>query len=178
MTTTGDRFEVEALRCERDGNGFTAWKTIILGNYPSVLALRDALIERNVQIGDLAAEMLRLTTFKLFSPYGSMDLSVVAVSQLVPGSDRASFANIHAHALKAGLYLCPPEVAPQLRLQYPDQKIGEYLLVGMAPLPTASGSDACFVVGNGGAGLLITGRFAEPRLTVSSRSKIVLALRQ
>jgi hypothetical protein len=178
MTTTNDSFDVAALRCERDGDGFTARKTIILGNYPSALALRDALTERNVQIGDLAAEMLRLPTFELFSPYGSMDLSVVAVSQLVPGSNRVTFANIHAHALEAGLYLCPPEVAPQLRLQYPDQKIGEYLLVGMKPLPIASGSVACFVVGNGGAGLLIIGRFAEPRLTISSRSKIVFALRQ
>jgi hypothetical protein len=174
MTTPGASLDVAALRCERDD--FTTWKTIILGNYPSALALRDALIERNFQIGGLAAEMLRLPTFKLFSPYGSLDLSVVAVGQLVPGSDHATFADIHAHALEAGLHLCPPEVALQLRLQYLDQKIGEFLLVGMKPLPTASGSGACFVVGNGGAGLLIIGRLAEASLTVSSRSRFVFAL--
>jgi hypothetical protein len=89
MTTTSDRIDVAALRCERDGNGFTAWKTIILGNYPSALALRDALIEQNVQIGDLAAEMLRLPTFKLLSPYGSMDLSVERLSRC-PRTTRSS----------------------------------------------------------------------------------------
>ena len=75
--------------------------------------------------------------------------------------------------MEAGLDLCPPEVGPQLRLQYADQKVGEFLLIGMKPLPTASDSDACFVVGNGGAGLLIIGRSAGPNLTVTSRSQFV-----
>lgn len=120
--------------------------------------------------------MLRLPTFKLSSPRRSIDLIIVAVGQLLPEHDSATFANIHAHALEADLHLCPPEVGPQLRIQYQDQKIGEFLLVGMKPLPTARGSDACFVVGNGGAGLILIGRSAEAGLTVSSRSRFVFAL--
>jgi hypothetical protein len=149
-----------------------------MGNYRTVIALRDALVQQDIWIGDLAAQMLRLPTFTLTSAYTSIDLSVVAVRQLGFGSDRASFAEIYAHAMEVGLDLCPPEVGPQLRLQYPDQKVGEYLLIGMEPLPTASGSDACFVIGNGGAGLLIIGRSAGADLTVPSRSRFVFVLRR
>ena len=105
MTATRDGLNVAALRCDHAPR----WKTIILGNYPNVFALRDALIERHVGIGDRAAEMLRLPTFKLSSPRHNIDLIIVAVGQLLPEHDSATFANIHAHALEADLHLCPPE---------------------------------------------------------------------
>jgi hypothetical protein len=107
--------------------------------------------------------------------YANVDLSVMTAGALVHRSDGATFAEIHAHAIELGLELCAPEVGPQLRLQYPDQRLGEYLLIGMAPLPTADGSAACFVVGNGGAGLIIIGRSAEADITVSSRARFVFA---
>jgi len=61
------------------------------------------------------------------------------------------------------------------RLRYLDQRRGEYLLIGMAPLSTVDGSAACFVVGNGGAGLIIIGRSAGADMTVSSRTRFVFA---
>jgi hypothetical protein len=48
----------------------------------------------------------------------------------------------------------------------------------MAPLPTADGSAACFVVGNGGAGLIIIGRSAGADMTVPSRTRFVFARSQ
>ena len=176
VTAIGNGWDGAPVGC--DQAGATAWKTIILGNYRTAYALRDALHQQPIWIGDLAAEMLRLPTFTLVSADTSIDLAVVAVSQLGLGLSHASFAEIHAHAMELGLGLCPPEVGPQLRLQYLDQKAGEYLLIGMQALPTASGTDACFVIGNGGAGLLIIGRSAEADLTVPSRSRFVFALRR
>lgn len=167
---------VASAGCDRAAPEVNAWRTLTVGNYRSPVALRDALIQRNMQIGDLAAEMLRLPTFKMMSEAVRIDLALVAVRQLVPGSDRASFAAIHAHAVEAGLDLCPAEAGPQLRLQYPEQRLGEYLVIGMKPLPTADGSDACFVVGNGGAGLIIVGRSAGPDAMAASRSRFVFAL--
>jgi hypothetical protein len=114
----------------------------------------------------------------LKTAYTSDDLSLVAVSQLGFGSNRASFAEVHAHAMEVGLDLCPPDVGPQLRLQYLDRKVGEYLVIGMKPLPTASGTDTCIVVGNGGAGLLIIGRSAAANLMVVSRTRFVFVLRR
>lgn len=177
MTAIGNGGDIAPIRCDQGGVGAGAWKTITMGNYRTVYALRDALRQRQIWIGDLAAEMLRLPTFTLSSAHTSVDLSVTKVSQLGLGSNGASFAEIHAHATEVGLDLCPPDVGPQLRLQYPDQKLGEYLLIGMAPLPTANGSDACFLVGNGGAGLFIIGRSAGADLTVPSRARFVFVVR-
>ena len=152
------------------------WKTISVGTYPSRSALHDALVARGVEVGDLAGQMLRLPTFKLAAP-ARLELARIAVRELVPGSERTSFADIHAHAIEAGLDLCPAEAGPQLRLQYPEQGLGEYLVIGMEALPTADGTPGCFVIGNGGAGLIIVGRAAGPDEMVASRSRFVFALR-
>lgn len=162
--------------CDRVAVDSDAWKTITVGSYRSTIALRDALIARGVHVGNLAGQMLRLPTFKLTSAPARIDLSLITVSQLVPGSGRASFAAVHAHAIEAGFDLCPAEAGPQLRLQYPEQRLGEYLVIGMEALPTADGSDACFVVGNGGAGPIIVGRSAGPDEMVASRSRFVFVL--
>jgi hypothetical protein len=154
------------------------WKTITVGTYRSPIALHDALVARGVHVGDLAGQMLRLPTFQLISAPTRIDLALLSVWELVPGSDRASFPQIHAHAIEAGFDLCPAEAGPQLRLQYPDQRAGEYLVVGMKPLPAADGGDACFVVGNGGAGPIIVGRSAGPDAMIASRSRFVFALRR
>jgi hypothetical protein len=161
--------------CKQAGLDVAVWKTIVVGSYGTSIALRDALVARQIRIGDLAGQMLRLPTFTLMPAHANVDLSVMTAGQLVHRPDGATFAEIHAHAIELGLELCAPEVGPQLRLQYPDQRLGEYLLIGMAPLPTADNSAACFVVGNGGAGLIIIGRSAEVDMTVSSRARFVFA---
>ena len=173
MTAIGSDGTDATPGCEEAGGGVAVWKTIVIGNYRSAIAVREALIERRIGIGDLAGQMLRLPTFTLLPSSIGIDLSVLTAGQLVHRSDGATFAEIHAHAIELGLELCAPEVGPQLRLQYPDQRVGEYLLIGMAPLPTADGSEACFVVGNGGAGLFIIGRSAGADLTISSRARFV-----
>jgi hypothetical protein len=48
-------------------------------------------------------------------------------------------------------------VAPQLRLQYSDQPLGEFL-VAMEPIETWKGEPIILTVANGGAGLVILGR--------------------
>jgi hypothetical protein len=167
---------VVPTRCDRAAVDVEAWKTITVGDYRSPIALHDVLVERGIHVGDLAGQMIRLPAFKVTAATARIELSLIAFHQLVPAPARASFATIHAHAIEAGLDLCPAEAGPQLRLQYPEQSLGEYLVMGMAPLPTADGSDACFVVGNGGAGLVIVGRSAGPDEMVASRSRFVFAL--
>lgn len=178
MTAIGNDGTGATLGCERPGVDAAVWKTITVGNYRSAIALHDALAAHDVHVGDLAGQMLRLPTFRLVSTPTRINLSLIAVRQLVPGSDRASFAQIHAQAIETGFDLCPAEAGPQLRLQYPDQKLGEYLVIGMKPVPAADGSDACFIVGNGGAGLIIIGRSAGADAMIASRSRFVFALRR
>lgn len=177
--TAIDKVEaVTAPSCQQPGADVAVWKTITVGTYRSPLALHDALVAQGVHVGGLAGQMLRLPAFTLTAAPAHLDLSLIPIGELVPGSDRASFAAIHARAIAAGFDLCPAEVGPQLRLQYPEQRIGEYLSIGMEPLPTADGSDACFVVGNGGAGLVIVGRTVGPDSMAASRSRFVFARRR
>jgi hypothetical protein len=176
VTAIGNDGFKSALGCQQPATDVAVWKTVTVGTYRTSIALHDALVAQGIHVGDLAGQMLRLPTFKLRLAPARITLSLIAARQLVPGSDRASLAEVHARAIEAGLDLCPAEAGPQLRLQYPDQRLGEFLVIGMQPLPTADGSGACFVVGNGGAGLLIVGRSAGPDATVAPRSQFVFAL--
>lgn len=56
-----------------------------------------------------------------------------------------------------GFALAPAEVGPQLRLQYFEQPLGEYLNIAMPPIETPGGKPRIFVVVNGGAGLQLVG---------------------
>ena len=61
-------------------------------------------------------------------------------------------------------------MAPQLRLQYSDQPLGEFL-VAMEPIETWKGEPVILTVANGGAGLVILGRDgrADAPIPVGSR---------
>jgi hypothetical protein len=175
VSASDDYVDAHLIGCDRAG-AHLSWKNISLGSYQTVGALRDALKARDILIGDLADQMLAQPSFDVSSTVTSIDLMILTVAQL--GLGPSSFMTIHAHATKMGLDLCPPEVGPQLRLQYLAQKVGEYLVIGMKPLLTARGIEVCFVVGNGGAGLLLIGRLAASDLSVSPRSRFVFARRR
>ena len=86
-------------------------------------------------------------------------------------TDTASLADIYARALQLGFQLAAAEVAPQLRLQYFDQPIGEFLIIGMEPIKTWEGQPIILTVANGGAGLVIIGQdgSADAQISVVSR---------
>jgi hypothetical protein len=73
--------------------------------------------------------------------------------------------------------LCPAEVAPELRLQYPDQPIGEFLHIAMWPVVTANGDLVGLSVGNGGVGLLLIGRNARLNFIAPPSSRFVFVRR-
>jgi hypothetical protein len=84
-----------------------------------------------------------------------------------------SLADIYRRAVHLGLELCPPEAGPQLRLQYRDQPVGEFLHIAMAPLATYHGELVDFTVGNGGAGLILIGSESTPDLKLHASVKFV-----
>ena len=135
--------------------GASNWRKITLGTYQSGQALREALRTGGCKVGSTAAEILARPAFSVSRTRTDMDLAVLSVAQLGFGADGASPAEVYARAAQLGFELCPAEIGPQLRLQYPDQPVGEFLRIAMQPIDTDHGEPVVFIVGNGGAGLML-----------------------
>ncbi len=133
------------------------WKTITVGTFRNSFALVSALNAAGCVIGDSAAEILARPAFNVGTMKTNVELFAVSVAELGFRTDTASLADIYARAQKLGFGLAAPEVAPQLRVQFFDQPMGEFL-IGMEPIKTWKGEPVILTVANGGAGLVLIGR--------------------
>lgn len=88
--------------------------------------------------GFTVKELLGNKDFKPQKKVEKLDLVILSVKEL-GFPDGATTREIYEKAQELGLKLVPAEVGPQLRLQYEDQPMGEYLLVGSEPLAASSG---------------------------------------
>lgn len=110
---------------------FVVFKTIELGAGPTNAdGFCKAFEEAGVRVEDWANDILRKPAFSVATEKMGMDLVIVSVAEL-GFTDSAKLKDIYISAKKRGLGLCPPEVGPQLRLQYKDQPKEEVLLIGM-----------------------------------------------
>jgi hypothetical protein len=134
------------------------WKTITVGTFANSLALRTALDAASCGTGGLAAEIIARPTFTLYATKTDVELVAVSAAELGFQTDTAPLASIYARAQQLGFGLAAAEVAPQLRLQYFDQPIGEFLIIGMEPIKTWTGEPIILTVANGGAGLILIGQ--------------------
>ena len=83
--------------------------------------------------------------FKPLKKAEKLDLVVLSVEDL--GFPKgATRQEIYDKAQELGLEIVPAEVGPQLRLQYEDQPMNEYLLIGSEPLAASSGNLFVFSV--------------------------------
>jgi hypothetical protein len=155
----------------RSAGAVPAWKTIVVGTFANSFALRNALDAASCGIGDSAAEILARPTFTLYNTKTDVELIAVSAAELGFQTDTASLASIYARAQQLGFGLAAAEVAPQLRLQYFDQPIGEFLIIGMEPIKTWNGEPVILNVANGGAGLILIGQdgSADVEIPVVSR---------
>jgi hypothetical protein len=134
------------------------WKTITVGKFANSFALIDALDAAGCSIGGAAGEILARPSFTLSATKIDVELFAVSAAELGFRAGTASLADIYARAQQLGFGLAAAEVAPQLRLQYFDQPIGEFLIIGMKPIKTWNGELVILNVANGGAGLIIIGQ--------------------
>ena len=146
------------------------WKTITVGTFANSFALRNALDAAGCGIGDSAGEILARPAFTVSATKTDVELMAVSAAELGFQTDTVSLADIYARAQQLGFGLAAAEVAPQLRLQYLDQPIGEFL-VGMEPIKTWQGKPVILTVANGGAGLVLIGQdgSADAEIPVASR---------
>jgi hypothetical protein len=148
-----------------------AWKTITVGSFADSLALRNALDAAGCGIGDSAEEILARPAFAVSATKTNVKLFSVSAAELGFQTDTASLADIYARAQQLGFGLAAAEVGPQLRLQYFDQPIGEFLIIGMEPIRTWNGEPVILNVANGGAGLILIDQdgSADAQISVVSR---------
>lgn len=178
----------------------TTWKTITLGTFKNVNVLREALETWHCGIpgstvevrgrpasagptglqpprcvlGEWAAEIIGRPAFVLSKTRETVRLVVLSVAQL-GFEGEASLGDIYARARQLGLDLCPAEVGPQLRLQYLDQPIGEFLHIAMEPVARYGGELVDLTVANGGAGLALLGGEGRPDLVLAPSIRFVFA---
>jgi hypothetical protein len=147
------------------------WKTIAVGTFANSFALRNALDAAGCGNRNSVEEVLARPAFTLSATKTEVELFAVSAAELGFQTETASLSDIYARAQHLGFGLAPAEVAPQLRLQYFDQPIGEFLIIGMEPIKTWMGEPVILTVANGGAGLILIGQngSADARIPVASR---------
>lgn len=139
---------------------FNVWKIIKLGTgFKTAKDFCRAFKRAGYKIGDWANDVLGQKAFTVTPRETSLVLVRVSVSEL--GFERATRRKIYARALELGLKLCPAETGPQLRLQYTDQPLGEWVLVGMEPITDSGGDPHVFRVARDEDGAWLDGAYGD-----------------
>lgn len=111
----------------------TPWKSIDLGTFADKAKLQEALRDGAFHLSECAKAMLALPDFKLESRRYRCELYALSLRQLGITSGE-KLGRIYQRAFRMGFALCPAEIGPQLRLQYPRQPKFEFLRIAMAPI--------------------------------------------
>jgi hypothetical protein len=150
--------------------GVPAWKTITIGTFANSFALLNALDAASCAIGDSAAQILARPAFRLSPTKTEVELVAVSAAELGFQTDTVPLTEFYARARQLGFGLAAAEIAPQLRLQYFDQPLGEFL-IAMGPIKTWKGEPVILTVANFGAGLILIGRdgSADAQIPIASR---------
>ncbi|MBR0848455.1 hypothetical protein JQ543_11950 [Bradyrhizobium diazoefficiens] len=149
------------------------WKKITIGAFKDSFALLNALTAMSCGIGDSAAAALARPTFGVAATKTTVSLLTVTAADLGFQGETAPLRQIYRVAQRMGFVLAPAEVAPQLRLQYQDQPVGEFLIIAMEPIRTWAGEAVILTVANGGAGLILIGQDGDDEADIPVTSRFV-----
>lgn len=138
------------------------WKTIRLGTGQKTADdFRAAFKRGGNKISDWANDILGKPAFTVAAKETEVCLVKVTVAEL-GFKDGATYREICQRAKELGLDLCPAEVGPQLRLQYQDQPMGEWLIVAMEAISDSDGGLDVFCVERDGDGLWLISNYGRP----------------
>jgi hypothetical protein len=152
------------------------WRKITLGTRKGVDAYRDALEAASIRVGDDADEILGRPAFPYSKVKEELELAVLSVADLGVEATAASLSNVYKRARQIGLEPCPPEVGPQLRLDYHDQPLGDALHIAMLPVATYDGRLTILALANFGSGLSLIGGDGRPDFMLPPMFRFVFSL--
>lgn len=154
---------------------FQTWRKITLGAYKGVNGYRDALDAAGIKVGDSADEILGRPAFRYAGMKTEVELTLLSAAKLGVESESA-LSDVYKRARQIGLELCPPEVGPQLRLDYRNQPLGEALNIAMEPVATYDGQPTILSLVNFGSGLALIGGDGRSEFKVPRTLLYVFAL--
>lgn len=156
------RFLAGELVVKPVDRNWSIWKTIKLGTgIKDANGFRKAIKNAEMRIGNWADDILGKPEFTVVAGETEVDLVKVTVAEL-GFKDGARRDQIYDRAQELGLELCPREVGPQLRLQYKDQPLNEWILVAMEPIRGSDGDLGVFSVGCYDSRLWLLSSFGNP----------------
>jgi hypothetical protein len=142
---------------------------------PETIATSKALTSNGFRISDWAGDILKKTT--LASAETEIELVLVTVSGL--GFTKATRRDvIYDRARELGLDLVPAEVGPQLRLQYTDQPLNEWMVMAMEPIAYSDGGLGVFRVVHNHDGRWLSADYGIPGRMWSPDYRWVFARRK
>lgn len=150
-----------AVKATTTLHDFKMWKTIKLGTgLKTTDDFRSAFTVAGMKIDGVSNDLLGKPTFTVSGKPVEVDLVSVTLTEL-GFKDGATLRDIYKRAQELGLSLCPPEVGPQLRLQYKDQPVGEWLNISMEPIADSGGTPGVFAVTQYGGSLRLEVSFED-----------------
>jgi len=131
-------------RASLDANAtFSVWKRVTLGVHKHIAAYRKALKDKNINISMWADDVIR----KIDIAPIELEFALVRISATQLGFTKAARRDaIYDRASSIGLKRCVAEIGPCLREEYLDQPIGEWLIIGMAPILVPNSYPEFFVL--------------------------------
>ncbi|MBU1104648.1 hypothetical protein KJ664_01970 [Patescibacteria group bacterium] len=147
------------LRKENPWGKPRIFKTIEIGTHSEAETLRHAVESFGARVSTWAGDILAET------PLGQskqlLNLVTATVAELgYPNGTQ--LRNVFKAGLARGWELCPAEVGPQLRLQYPDQPDNEWLVIAMEPLRDSDGVPSLFDVYCHGGTRWLSANYGKP----------------
>ncbi len=125
---------------------------------------KGAIENSGMRVDDWAEQILRSPEFNVVGQHANADLVEVSVASLGFPDDAAN-EEIWRAGQDLGLDLCPAEVGPQLRLQYKEQPLDEWLIIAMKAIHDAVGHPNVFAVARDDDGLWLGGHNGHPSCT-------------
>jgi len=139
--------------------------------------LAEEMKKQGIKTSSYAQDMLNNKDFNVLENQEKASLVRLKVSDLGFESG-ATTQEIYQRAEEFGLELCPAEVGPQLRLQYTNQPMGEWISIGMKQIAGRDGYPDVFDLRRNADGLWLYGDLAEPDGRWSSDGGFVFRLRK
>lgn len=131
-----------------EAKAFPTWRRIKIGTHKSVEELVMAIEAKGFKIDGMARYISK--NVALAEKVSEVELVRVTLRELDFERGAATCKDIYDRAISFSLSLCPAEVGLQLRLQYEDQRRGEWLSVAMEHIADSDGVLRVFSVAHDG----------------------------